>query len=290
MSMIQQIERLEQRAPNRVRSAVWGGLRIPHQLVRHKVVSDYIESHAVRKLQIGCGGNILSGWLNSDLNPIRSMGVYIANHQESPASEADGTMRRPTPHPLRDIVFVDATKQLPFPNGVFDYVFSEHMIEHIGYHDAMGLLKEIFRVLKPGASCGSLTPDLRFLIDLWGVHKTPTQQRYLAWATGTFLPGMQFPEDLSDADTFVINNFVRNWGHQFIYDQKTLWHALTSFGFCEITRYEPGESDDASLRGVESHGRRITDEFNRLESIVAQATKPADARCRITSWSPGSIN
>lgn len=269
MNMIQQIERLEQRAPNRVRSAVWGGLRIPHHLVRHKVVSDYLASHPVRKLQIGCGGNILNGWLNSDLNPVRSMGVYLANHQESRASE------RVTPHPLRDIIFVDATRQLPFPDGVFDYVFSEHMIEHIGYREAMGLLKEIFRVLKPGGRVRLSTPDLRFLIDLYGADKTEIQQRYIAWATGTFLPGMRFSDTMAGADTFVINNFVRNWGHQFIYDQKTLRSALESYGFCEIVRHEPGESGDENLRGIESHGRRITDDFNRLESLVVEASKPA---------------
>lgn len=274
MNMIQQIERLEQRAPNRVRAAVWGSLRIPHHLVRHKVVSDYLASHPVRKLQIGCGGNILSGWLNSDLNPVRSMGVYIANHQEDHASEGNGAHEQATPHPLRDIIFLDATRQLPFADDIFDYVFSEHMIEHIGYSDAMGLLKEIFRVLKPGGKLRLSTPDLRFLIDLYGSDKTEVQQRYLAWSTGAFLPGMQFPDLVADADTFVINNFVRNWGHQFIYDQKTLWNALESYGFCEITRRDPGESDDESLRGIESHGRRITDDFNRLESIVVEASKP----------------
>jgi hypothetical protein len=35
-----------------------------------------------------------------------------------------------------------------------------------------------------------------------------------------------------------------------------------------ITRYNPGESDDKSLQGIESHGREICDEFNKLESMV----------------------
>jgi predicted SAM-dependent methyltransferase len=269
MSMIQQIERLEQRTPSSVKSVVWGSLRIPHQVVRTRVIGEYLASHYVRKLQVGCGGNILAGWLNSDLNPVRSMGVYMANRRQSEA-RYDAA-----PHPLRDVIFVDATKRLPFRDRTFDYVFSEHMIEHIPFRDAMGLLNEIFRVLKPGGTLRLSTPDLAFLIDLSGAKKTDVQERYIAWATKTFMPGMQLLGDVADGDTFVINNFVRNWGHQFIYDQKTLWRALASNGFSQMKRCDPSESCDVNLRGIESHGRRIGDEFNQLESIVVEATKGA---------------
>jgi predicted SAM-dependent methyltransferase len=267
MDMIERIELLEQRAPRGVRSAIWSTLRVPHRVVRHRVIADYLATHAVRKLQIGCGGNVLGGWLNSDLNPVRSLGVCIANRRAGEGASGHG------PRPLRDLVFVDATKPLPFRDGVFDYVFSEHMIEHIPFGDAQGLLREIHRVLKPGGLLRLSTPDLHFLIDLYGQQKTEVQQRYVAWAVETFLPREQTPAGPLDADTFVINNFVRNWGHQFIYDQKTLWSALASAGFSGMTRRQPGESDDVNLLGIESHGRRIGDEFNRLESVVVEATK-----------------
>ncbi len=275
MGMIQQLERLEQRAPDGIRSAVWSGLRLPHLVVRGRVIADYLASHSVRKLQIGCGGNILSGWLNSDLNPVRSIGVFLASREESHGREQLVANGVGTPHPLRDIIFIDATKALPFPDGVFDYVFSEHMIEHIDYRSAMGLIKEAYRTLKPGGRLRLSTPDLGFLMDLYGQDKTEVQKRYLAWATSSFLPSVEFQDLQADADTFVINNFVRNWGHQFIYDQKTLSSSLERCGFRDITRYQPGESEDENLRGIESHGRRITDDFNRLESIVLEAAKPA---------------
>jgi predicted SAM-dependent methyltransferase len=44
----------------------------------------------------------MSSWLNTDLLPIN-----------------------------RDVVYLDATRRLPFRNDQFDYVFSEHTIEHI---------------------------------------------------------------------------------------------------------------------------------------------------------------
>jgi hypothetical protein len=35
-----------------------------------------------------------------------------------------------------------------------------------------------------------------------------------------------------------------------------------------------GSSEDATLRGLESHGRFIGEPFNRLESMVIEAVKP----------------
>jgi predicted SAM-dependent methyltransferase len=277
MGVIQQLERLERRTPRWLRATVWASLRVPHRMVRHHVIADYLASHPVRKLQIGSGGNILLGWLNSDLNPVRSMGVYLATlHRpnESVSSVEDGRVRGRR-HPLRDVIFVDATKKLPFPDGAFDNVFSEHMIEHLCYRDAMRLIKELHRVLKPGGRVRISTPDLRFLIDLYAQDKTDVQKRYMAWASTTFLPSMEClntPSD--DADAFVVNNFVRNWGHQFIFDQKTLGSALARCGFCAITRHQPGESDDENLQNIECHGRQISNDFNQMESLVLEATKP----------------
>src|ERR1700687_291713 len=73
-------------------------------LNRRKTISTYIRSHKICKLLIGSGEVTISGWLSADLNPCS-----------------------------RDVIYLDATKKLPFPNSTFDYIFSEHMIEHISW-------------------------------------------------------------------------------------------------------------------------------------------------------------
>src|SRR5262245_6313463 len=102
-----------------------------------KVIEKYLAEHKVRKLHVGCGNNILGGWLNSDYCPSDSR-----------------------------VIHVDATKPFPFVENLFDYVFSEHMIEHVSYLGGLSLLAEACRVLKPGGKIRISTPDLAFLVNL----------------------------------------------------------------------------------------------------------------------------
>jgi predicted SAM-dependent methyltransferase len=167
------------------------------------------------------------------------------------------------------IQYLDARKKFPFTSNVFDYVFSEHVIEHLTYHEGINFLQESYRVLKPYGKVRVSTPDLHFLIELYGKKKTELQQRYIMWATQTFSNGID-----SCLDTFVINNFFRAWNHKFIYDHKTLKDLMERCGFVDVRRYNPGESQDENLRGIELHGRYISEEFNKLESMVLEGTKP----------------
>ena len=202
-------------------------------------IKKYMGSHATRKLQIGCGANRLEGWLNMDLK----LG--------------------------RGVVFLDAGRRLPFAGEGVDYIFSEHVIEHFEYSGGMKLLRECFRVLRPGGKIRIATPDLNFLIQLYGPNKSGLQERYKAWAVERFMPDIGIPED-----AFVINHFFRAWGHRFIYDFKTLERALIRAGFAGVRLAEVGKSHDPVFANLESHGKQIGEEFNRLETLVAEAVKP----------------
>lgn len=191
-----------------------------------------------RKLHLAAGSNVLPGWLNSD--------IY-----SSPG-----------------VVYVDATKRLPFGENVFDYVFNEHMIEHISYSKALDFLAEVYRVLKPGGKLRVATPDLLFLIELYRQDKSPLQAAYIEWATDRFAESVG-----AYADTFVINNFVRDWGHTFIYDEKVLQSAMEKVGFADVVRRRVNQSDDEALRGLENDNR-MPEGFLELESLILEGTKP----------------
>lgn len=206
-----------------------------------EAANSYLDSHEVRKLQIGAGPNPLDGWFNTDLEP---------DHTQT--------------------FFLDATHPLPFSDHTFDYIFSEHFIEHITYLEGFHLLRECRRVLKPGGKIRVATPNAENIVGLYDKKKTELQRRYIRWSVDQFLSGIA-----SYRESFVVNHFYRAWGHQFIYDKGTLQDALEASGFINIVWQVPGQSNDQNLRGIEYHGRVIGEEMNNFETMVLEAQAPA---------------
>ena len=208
-------------------------------ITRRGVIEAYLRSNPVAKVQVGCGSNLLANWFNTDL--VAGPGV----------------------------TFVNAVKPLPFPASALNYVFTEHMFEHISYVAGQKFLREVYRVLKPGGIVRVSTPELAFLMRLYSDSQSDLIRRYCEYVAETFLP-----EPRVRTRCAVVNNFFYNWGHCFIYDFETLEHTLTAAGFVDVRRFKPKQSDDPYLRNLESHGKVIGEEFNALETIVVQARKP----------------
>ncbi|MEW6305326.1 MAG: methyltransferase domain-containing protein [Verrucomicrobiota bacterium] len=204
----------------------------------------YLETHEVRKMQIGSGYNSLGGWLNAD---------YV-------------------PRPGAGQIFLDARRPFPFPDGSFHFIFSEHMIEHIWFTEAQSMLKECHRVLKPGGVIRISTPNLRNVASLLFAPDNQIKQTYIKLATDKYIP-----HAINYRPGFVVNNFFWDFGHYFVYDEETLELALQAAGFSNVKLVQPLESDHAELRGLESHQKIVGDEINRFESIIMEASRGSDA-------------
>jgi predicted SAM-dependent methyltransferase len=213
--------------------------------VDKKIIEQYLGQQKAKKLHLGCGNNIIYGWLNADFFP-----------------------------KSKRVVHIDAMKTYPFDDETFDYIFSEHMIEHVSYAKGQHMLKECFRVLKEGGKIRISTPDLSFLISLYQREKSELQKKYIRWATETFIDSAPYCED-----TYVINNFVRDWGHIFIYDEKALRFSLEKAGFKEITKCALNESEDKILRNLENE-KRLPEGFLKLESLTLEGIKKVTTRTK----------
>ena len=199
-------------------------------------MQEYLNNSAVKKLQLGAGGNILQGWLNTDYQPMTS-----AVHQ------------------------LDASTRFPFEDNTFDYVYSEHMIEHLSFAQGQVMLSETYRVLKPGGRFRLTCPDFEFLIRM---YKEPSgmSSSYVNWATGD-IKWAPYADPI-----FVINNYVRDWGHQFIYDKYVMMNCLQAAGFADITEHHLLESNDENLKNLEVTWR-MPPNFLQLESMTFECIK-----------------
>lgn len=213
----------------------------------HKTrISSYLAGHDSKRLHIGCGEHLLPGWLNCDL--------------------LDGWLNYKMMRGEIDVVELDATKPYPFASDTFDLIFSEHMIEHVSHQDGAKMLAECHRVLKPAGRIRITTPDLAFLVKLYLDRGDDLHRRYIEWSAANY-PGV-----IAADAPYVINNFVRDWGHQFIYDEHTLTRQFEAAGFREMRSWPIGESDHPALRGLECE-IRMPPGFLRLESLTIEATK-----------------
>jgi predicted SAM-dependent methyltransferase len=233
--------RLAVQVARTIRSGAEDSRRVVWLLTRARKVRSYLGSSQTRKLQIGTGPNVLKGWLNTDVHPIRP-----------------------------DVLFLDGTRRFPFSTGTFSYVFLEHVIEHMPYLDGLFMLCECYRVLEPGGRVRIATPDLEVLACLCAPGKTELQRRYIEWVCQRYLPEV----GVQDA-CFAVNNAFRSFGHEFIYDRVTLERAMVKAGFTYITCYAVGESDDENLRALESHNKVLGDEtMMRFETMVLEGRHP----------------
>jgi SAM-dependent methyltransferase len=201
-------------------------------------LEEYLASHTVRKLHLGAGGNVLPGWLNTDRDV------------------------RP------GVAYLDVARPFPLPSEAFDYVFAEHLVEHLPYDRGRAMVHECARVLRPGGTVRLATPDLARVASLAVAPRTAEQTRYVEWATTTFLDGR--PPSAS----FVVNNMFYGWGHRFLYDAETLADVLRSSGLASVTGHAYGESDDVALAGLEGHAGPGDEEPVRFETMILQARKP----------------
>jgi hypothetical protein len=123
------------------------------------------------------------------------------------------------------------------------------------------------------------------VVGLYEEGSDDTRERYLEYVTGLALGiedsgrGTAAIEALTVTPAgkraFVINQVVRWYGHEFIYDEPTLGSLLEQAGFVAVERLSVGESAVEALRGLESHAQAAGDpEMNRFETLVLEAVRP----------------
>jgi predicted SAM-dependent methyltransferase len=203
-------------------------------------IQKYLTTEPVKKLQLGAGGNNAEGWLNSDIEP------------------QDGQ------------IYLDITKKYPFADGSFQYIFAEHVIEHVAWEGGLKMLTECFRVLGTRGKVRVETPDFMKLFYILTNKDDPEVKRFIAAGHYAF----DWP-DTPVGPAYAVNRSVRDWGHQFIYDADTLRRTFELAGFKDIRQVAVEEKTDPIFEKVKLRKKFIGDLWiiNQTAAMAFEATK-----------------
>jgi SAM-dependent methyltransferase len=189
------------------------------------------------KINFGCGFSPLPNWTNID---------------------GGDDIQHDVPH-LESVVRLDVWKALSeIPDCATRFVTSEHFFEHFDRLEGHRLLKQWFRILKPGGVVRIVMPDLdnevRCYLGLlpglsWEKDQLPHRLVRLTRLKGPY----QLIEGERYTRAIDFNNGLRSVGHRFFYDFETIDQSLRLAGFTGVKRQSFRDSDFEELRGIDLH-------------------------------------
>lgn len=165
------------------------------------------------KVNVGCGTVRINGWLNIDSN-----------------------------HKLKTVDLVwDVTNGFPMENDTCEYIYCEHLLEHLNVRQGVAFLRECSRTLRPTGVLRIAMPSLDDLLE----RSCNGRWREADWLTW---PQYQFIKTRAE----MINIAFRWWGHQWLYDREELFRRLKESGFNNIDFVEWGKSNIPELNNKET--------------------------------------
>lgn len=182
----------------------------------------------MKKVHFGCGTNILKGWENVDFPK------------------------------------VDVRKRLPYKDSSIDFIFHEHLLEHLSETDGLKFMKETYRILKPSGILRISCPSIDGIV--WV---------YQNWGK---IPPSPWKNDKHSGNP---NKFINNavvlpslaGYHRNLDDKKSIKEKLISFGFRDVEFVKKHKSKHVDLRNLEKRFGGKYKDFPPQLDITLEAQK-----------------
>jgi predicted SAM-dependent methyltransferase len=138
---------------------------------------------------------------------------------------------------------LDISETLPFGDGCVDWVYSEHLIEHVTPLVAIRWLTEVRRILTPGGLLRITTPDLSKYAQSYvsGDSFFAKERRGLRI--------MRVGPPMPERPAFMFNQVFYLYGHRWLYDLDELRYVLGRAGFIspvQVCAYRTGARADVA--------------------------------------------
>jgi SAM-dependent methyltransferase len=182
------------------------------------------------KLHLGCGKNRLEGW---------------SNHN-------------------RD---VDIRLPLPFESLSAEFVFAEHLIEHVPFLAGVAFLEEVWRVLRPNGVLRLSFPDPLRVAEL----ASDDLEIYRSMVHGQRGDSKAMRgRELSRAE--LVRAVLVSWGHQSAWTYDLAFAVLVASRFDTVNPCKYANSAWPELHGIDGHHREVGPAA-LLETSVVEAVK-----------------
>lgn len=146
------------------------------------------------KLNLGCAGRLLEGYINIDQDSIETMKIRYPDIKFKET----------------DIIYNYDVFNLPFEDNSVDEVIADAFIEHLSFPEEKLIFEEIKRVLKPGGKFNFSVPNFEKNIKMW-------------------LDAEDDWKEFFRSDDEAINQ--QHWFGTYTYEPKNRWGYLTAMIF-----------------------------------------------------------
>jgi SAM-dependent methyltransferase len=184
------------------------------------------------KVNIGSGLAVAPGWINLDAS-LNALVAHLPQVAQRVAYRGSGSRLQVTAERYRAIlqanrfVFCDVRRGLPLPDDSVDYLYASHILEHLERDEAMALIIDARRVLKPGGVLRIVVPDFAHFVRLYEMgHREEA-------VAGIFSAGVS----------------GRLGRHRYMYDEDGLRQLVSKAGFSgfECCGFRQGSVPDIEL-------------------------------------------
>lgn len=161
------------------------------------------------KINVGSGGNFkYPGWIGID--NLLTSNAWSRNN---------------------NFINCDLKNGLPFKDNSIDVVYSSHCLEHFTYDEAVFIISEFYRVLKPNGIMQIVVPDLDIFISKFVERDTD-------FLTTRNIVGGKLSDNLTD--NFLMNFYSakvwQNHCHKYAYNFENLSSLINKFPFKDIKK------------------------------------------------------
>jgi predicted SAM-dependent methyltransferase len=199
-----------------------------------------------RGINLGCGMDNPAEWLGIDggvyvlmhsiPKPVLRMAYRMTTARKGYSEEEYINKIRGT-----KVLHYDLAYGIPFQDASVPAVYSSHFFEHIAKKDAERLLKECFRVMKPGGMIRIVVPSLetevkkmREAVEQYGGGDVKAVQQYLT------------------SNIIGYNNAYNN--HRWMYNFDEMREVLMGAGFTDVTERTFREGAFPDVERIETRG------------------------------------